>query len=221
MRCTGLSHLRLGCFIDLAPFHLASALRSLQTALPDVTITYHVDSFEGLLDGLINGQTDIAITYDLGMDAGFARQELFDSVPHALVPPDHPLAAAHSVTLADLEQEPLILSKEGLSAQHVLNLFRRKGLNPTVAHRAATLEIQRSLAAHGEGIAISYASPNNSMSYDNRKLTRLPILDKDAAEPVVLARHGTGPVETTLASAERVLFDALSETRPEVSCEDG
>jgi DNA-binding transcriptional LysR family regulator len=217
----GSSHLRLGCFIDLAPFHLASALRSLQTALPDVTITYHVDSFEGLLDGLINGQTDIAITYDLGMDAGYTRQELFDSVPHALVPPDHPLATAHNVTLADLELEPLILSKEGLSAQHVLNLFRRKGLNPTVAHRAATLEIQRSLAAYGEGIAISYASPNNSMSYDNRMLTRLPILDKGAAEPVVLARHGTGPVETTLASAERVLFDALSETRPEVSCEDG
>ena len=122
--------------------------------------------------------------------------------------------------IAGPQQADIDVKSNG-ATQHVLNLFRRKGLNPTVAHRAATLEIQRSLAAHGEGIAISYASPNNSTSYDNRTLLRLPILDKDAAEPVVLARHGTGPVEATLASAERILFDALSETRPEVSCEDG
>jgi len=215
----GSSVLRLGCFIDLAPFHLASALQCLRGALPDVTVSYQVDGFEGLLENLTNGQIDIAITYDLGMDAGFTRRKLFDSVPHALVSPDHRIAAKGQIRLADLEESPLILSKEGLSAQHVLTLFRREGLSPTVAHRAATLEIQRSLAAHGEGIAISYASPDTKVSYDNRKLARLPISDQHAAEAVVLARHGTGPVDSTVGSAERVLFECLSESSLKTSCE--
>lgn len=206
----GSSQLRLGCFVDLAPFHLASALHALKAVMPDVSVSYRVESFEGLQDCLIDGQIDIAITYDLGMDAGFVRQKLFDSVPCALVPPDHPLASAGTVSLARLANDPLILSKEGLSAQHVLTLFRQNGLHPTVAHRAATLEIQRSLAAHGEGIAISYASPSNALSYDAKPLVSLPITDKDAPEAVVLARHGTGPVDATVALAEQTLLDRLT-----------
>ncbi len=215
----GSSQLRLGCFVDLAPFLLASALHCLRNALPDTLVSYHVDSFEGLLDALVEGQVDIAMTYDLGMDAGFARQRLFDSVPRALVAPDHRLAVANNVALSDLQDDPLILSKEGLSAQHVLNLFRRNGLNPKVAHRAATLEIQRSLAAHGEGIAISYASPPNTFSYDRKELVSLPINNDDAAEAVVLARHGTGPVDATTGSAEAILFDYFSGPGPTASCE--
>lgn len=205
----GLEHLTVGCFVDLAPFHLAPALSCLHATLPDVSVSYAVEDFQGLLDSLVDGRIDLAITYDLGMDAGFVRQKLFDSVPQALLSPEHPLAGARQVTLTELANEPLILSTEGLSAQHILGLFRRHGLNPTVRHRAATLEIQRSLAAHDEGVAISYVSPKNELSYDNKSLASLPIADKDVAEAVVLARHGTGPVDATTKAAERALLDQM------------
>ncbi|WP_298849742.1 LysR family transcriptional regulator [uncultured Ruegeria sp.] len=204
------TQLRLGCFTDLAPFLLAPALQHLRNTFPSVAVTYVAGSFEGLLNGLIDGQVDIAITYDLTMDAGFARKKLFDSTPKALMSPDHPLATASNVTLAELESYPLILSAEGLSAQHILGLFRQNGLRPTVAHRAASLEIQRSLAAHGEGIGISYASPPSTFSYDKKRLVSVPITDQDAAESVVLARHGTGPADPIIDQAERVLSDKLN-----------
>jgi len=161
---TGKARLRLGCFVDLAPFVLARALRQLRVAMPDVAVSYRVDSFQGLISGMIDGRIDLALTYGLSMDASFSRQTLFNSTPHALVSPDHPLAAYRHACLADLAAHPLILSEEGLSAQHVLGLFRQIGKNPVVAHRAASLEIQRSLAAHGEGIAISYANPPAEIS---------------------------------------------------------
>ena len=206
---TGASRLRLGCFVDLAPFLLAKALHTLRDTLPDVVVTHGVESFEGLITGLTDGQFDLAVTYDLGMDAGFTRQRLFSSGPRALVAPDHPLAASHQASLTELEAYPLILSKEGLSAQHVLGLFRSRGLNPTVSHRAESLEIQRSLAAHGEGIGISYASPDSEFSYDHMPLVSLPIADPDATEAVVLARHGTGPTDSLIAAAERSLIECL------------
>lgn len=203
------TRIRLGCFLDLAPFHLAPALHQLRMALPEVKLTYAVEAFEDLLAGMIDGRIDLAITYDLGMDAGFERRKLFDSKPCAIVGHNHPLADAGQVSLADLERYPLILSKEGLSAQHILGLFHRKDLTPNVAHRAASLEIQRSLAAHDEGVGISYASPNNTLSYDGKQLVKLTISDPDTPEAVVLARHGTGPTDETIAIAEGVLANTL------------
>ncbi|WP_170553673.1 LysR family transcriptional regulator [Ruegeria atlantica] len=204
-RDVGKTRLRLGCFVDLAPFLLSRALRHLRVQMPDVAITYRVDSFEGLISGLIDGRIDLALTYGLSMDAGFTQQTLFTSTPHSLLAPDHPLAAHSDVSLQDLAAYQLILSEEGLSAQHVLGLFRQIGENPTVAHRAASLEIQRSLAAHGEGVAISYANPPTHTSYDGMPLLSLPVSDPFTAEPVVLARHGTGPSDTQIATAEQAL----------------
>ena len=204
------AQLRLGCFVDLAPFFLARAVRQLRSALPDLAVTYKVDGFEGLISGLIEGRIDLALTYGLSMDAAFHQQTLFTSLPHAIMAPSHPLAHAASVSLNDLAACPLILSNEGLSAQHVLGLFRQCALRPTVAHRAASLEIQRSLAAHQEGVAISYANPPSEFSYDGMPLISKRVSDEIAAEPVVLARHGTGPADANTANAEKVLSDLLT-----------
>ncbi|WP_120634340.1 LysR family transcriptional regulator [Ruegeria sp. EL01] len=205
----GASHIRLGMFTDLAPFHLAPALQQLRTALPEVAVSYRVEPFERLLSGLTDGQIDIAITYDLTMDEGFVRRKLFDNRPFALMSPAHPLACARQVTLAEIAPYPLILSTEGLSAQHILGLFRRNGLHPTVAHRAVSLDLQRSLAAHGEGIGVSYADASNGDSFGDKPLVSLPVTNPDASEAVVLAHHGAGPMDTTVEIAERVLSDCL------------
>lgn len=204
------ARLRVGCFVDLAPFLLARALRRLRVELPDVAVSYRVDSFQGLISGLVDGQIDLALTYGLSMDAAFTRHTLFSSTPNAVMSPDHALASRSNVSVRDLAAYPLILSQEGLSAQHVLGLFRQIGQNPTIAHRAASLEIQRSLAAHQEGIAISYANPPTEVSYDGMPLRSLPVSDSFAAEPVVLARHGTGPADPQTAAAERVLIDLMT-----------
>ena len=203
------AQLRLGCFVDLAPFLLAKALRPLRVTLPDLTVSYKVDGFEELITDLIDGRIDLALTYGLSMDAEFQQQTLFPSRPNAIMAPDHPLVRAPYVSLSELAAYPLILSNEGLSSQHVLGLFRQIGLRPSVAHRAATLEIQRSLAAHHEGVAISYATSPSDLSYDGMPLVSRRILDDIAAEPVVLARHGTGPTEPHIAQAEQILMEFL------------
>ncbi len=204
------AQLRLGCFTDLAPFVLAKALRHLRDALPDVAITYKVDDFENLVKGMTEGHIDLAITYGLTLDASFTKTELFLRRPHAFMPPDHAFADQTSVELQRLASLPLILSDEGLSAQHILGLFRQIDLHPLVVHRAASLEIQRSLAAHGEGVAISYADTPARISYDGLALSSVPITDQFAVEAVVLARHGTGPSHPQVSKAERALVSLMT-----------
>ncbi|SDD38612.1 LysR family transcriptional regulator [Ruegeria marina] len=197
--------LHLGCFSDLAPFLLAPALRALREAMPDVAVSFRAEGFEAIISGLLKGQVDLALTYDLGLDAGFHRESLFDSRPHAVMSTDHPLSRGAPPDLAALTGYPLILSDEGLSAQHMLGLFRTRGLNPVVAHRAATLELLRSLAAHGEGVGISYARPFHETSYDGMPLLCREIADPDLGESVILVRHGAGPVDGTTERAGQVL----------------
>ncbi|WP_164661845.1 LysR family transcriptional regulator [Tropicibacter sp. Alg240-R139] len=203
------TRLSLGCFSDLAPFLLAPALQRLRQAYPKVSVSYRAAAFEPLIGALLDGSIDIAVTYDLGLDAGFTRTTLFHQAPVAVLPPAHDLAGGKGISLRDLSVHPLILSDEGLSAQHMLGLFRRHGLSPVVAHRTQSLEIMRSLAAHGEGIGISYAAPFASHSYDGQPLAMVPIQDQDASEPVILTRHGTGPGDPIIDDAMGILKEAL------------
>ena len=205
----GLRRLGLGCFTDLAPFLLAPALKILRTALPDVQIDFHVDRFEQLISALSKSEIDLALSYDLGLDSSFNRNELGRVAPHALITPDHPFAAQTSVTLASLVDYPLILSQEGLSVQHMLSLFKSKGLVPRVAHRAASLELLRSLAANGEGIGISYSLPPGELSYDDKPLASVPISDLEAEEPIVLVSHIQAPPETLIGGAQAALATHL------------
>ena len=209
------TRLTLGCFSDLAPFLLAPALQTLRLAYPQVTVGYRAAAFEPLIGALLDGSIDIAVTYDLGLDAGFARTTLFHQDPVAVLSPDHELAQRGDISLRDLSAHPLILSNEGLSAQHMLGLFRRHGLSPVVAHRTQSQEIMRSLAAHDEGVGISYAAPYASHSYDGQPLAMVPIRDQDASEPVILARHGTGPGDPVVDGAMMILTEALMDRSPD------
>lgn len=188
LRAAGEGRLRLGVFQDLAPQWLPLALRALKRDCPDLQVTPFAADFARLGEDLREGRLDMAISYDLGLDASVTRSILAAAVPHAYVAPDHPLAQRDRLHLADLAREPLILFEEGLSIRHVLRLFQEQGLRPLVRHRVATLEIMRSLAAHGEGVGISYTHAPQGFAYDGTAVVARPIADSAAAEPVVLVR---------------------------------
>lgn len=212
--------LTLLCFADLAPFLLAPALKALRQALPEVEIRHHSCAFQPLIAALSAGEADLAITYDLGLDASFTRSELDRLAPHVLVPPQHPLAQRQSLTLAELADQPLVLSQEGLSVQHMLGLFRAQGLVPRIAHRAGSLELLRSLAANGEGVGISYSLPPGNISYDGKPLHAVPIRDRQAQEPVILASHASQPETSASARAHAVLLRVLRRDRSDLAQPD-
>lgn len=195
LRAAGAGRLRLGVFQDLAPQWLPMALRALKRDCPDLQVTPFAADFARLAEDLREGRLDMAISYDLGLDASVRRQALGDAVPHAYVAARHVLARRPQLRLADLATEPLILFEEGLSIRHMLRLFQEQGLRPLVRHRVATLEIMRSLAAHGEGVGISYTHAPQGFAYDGTPVVARPIIDPAAAEPVVLVQPALGAAE--------------------------
>jgi len=178
--------LRLALFEDLAPVCLAPLIAR-AAALPGLTLETRVLGFGALDAALRRGEADLALTWDLGLGPGVLRQVLARVPPHAVLPPDHPLAALPALRLSDLADQPLILADQGPSLAHLRALFTRAGIAPQVAHRTATLELMRSHAANGLGVGLSYTNPAGRIAPDGRPFVTRAIADA-GAEPVILAQ---------------------------------
>lgn len=131
--------------------------------------------FSALAQGLAEGRIDIAISYDIGFEGSFGRQNLKTVAPIVFVAPDHPLADLPCVDLHHLRGETLILSSEELSQGYIKRLYDQLNMMPTVGHTTASLELMRLLAAHGAGVGISYSNPPTAYSYDRLPLVTVPI----------------------------------------------
>jgi DNA-binding transcriptional LysR family regulator len=187
------SRVTLGILDELAPTWLAPILAELRLEFPETELQAVSGSFETLISALLSGQIDLGLTYDLGLDATFQRDLLVRATPWIWISPDDVLADRPTVSLRDIADRPLILSDQGLSIRHMLGLFQTIGVTPLVKHRAASIELLRSLAANGEGTGLSYTNPPGSVAYDGKPVTRIRISDQAAVEPIVLAYTGKQP----------------------------
>lgn len=182
---------RLAIFEDLAPAYLGPLLRRLREDAPDLRLEPMVLGFEDLAEALKAGKADLALTWDLGLGPAVDRQVLARVAPHAILAGDHPLAHRRAtVTLAALAKEPLVLTDQGLSLGHMRGLFAQAGLQPVIAHRVASLDLMRSLAANGIGIGLSYSRPHQRRSHDGMVFVAKPVTDA-GTEAIVLA-HAAG-----------------------------
>jgi DNA-binding transcriptional LysR family regulator len=194
--------LRLAVFEDLAASCLAPLLALATAEAPGLHLLPRLMGFEDLSLALSEGRADMALTWDLGLEGHIARQVVARIPPHAVLSPDHPLAAQDSLRLADLADQPLILTDQGLSVGHMRGLFARAGLSPQIAHRTATLDLMRSFAANGLGVGLSYTNPAARLSQDGQPLVTRRISDA-GAEPLVLAHllaHPPAPAMAKLAA---------------------
>jgi DNA-binding transcriptional LysR family regulator len=176
----------LGCFEDIAPWYLAPALNRLSNAFPDISFQGREGRFADIARDLAEGRMDIATSYDVGFAGPFRRRKIRDVAPVAFLAADHPLAQNQTVDLSDLAHDPLILFSEDLSEGYMRDLFERVQLAPVIQQKVASLEMMRSLAAHGVGVGISYSHPPNDISYDGKRLVTVPINTPEAKAEISL-----------------------------------
>jgi DNA-binding transcriptional LysR family regulator len=173
----------LGCFEDLAPHFAPGLTKAFCHRYPDVTVVARDETFETLGRRLGDAAIDLGLSYDLGLPSHFARILLHELRPHALLPAGHALADRTDVSLADLADYPLITTDQPHSWQHMLDLFRSRGLWPVADIATSSFELQRSMVANGFGVAVSYTRPHGDRSYDG-----LPLLCKPLSDPLPMQR---------------------------------
>lgn len=176
----------LGCFEDLAPFFAPALIRAFSERHPAVKIVVRDETFETLGRRLGDAAIDLGLTYDLSLPTHFARILLHELRPHALLSAGHALADQPSVSLADLAAYPLITTDQPHSWQHMLDLFRGRGLSPVADRATSSFELQRSMVANGFGVAVSYTRPHGDRSYDGLPLVCRPLSDPLPMQRIIL-----------------------------------
>lgn len=202
----------LGVYSTLGPRHAPRLIRAFTKLHPDVSITLIEDDLNGLEAGLRTGRIDLALVYDTGFGADLELTCLRTVPPHALVPPDHPLALAGAVALADLAAEPLVLINLPHSRAYFLSLFQIAGVTPRIAAETGSIEMLRAMVANGLGVGLLATDLAHDLAYDGGRVVRLDLTDRLPPSRIAIARAGALPPTATASAFLAFCAEAMERS---------
>jgi DNA-binding transcriptional LysR family regulator len=160
----------VGCFRTAAPFVLPGLLETFRALHPLVQLDFIEGPLPELESALMEGRCEVALVYDLDVSPGITCESLYETEPYALFAPEHPLAQAERVTLADLATHDLVLLDVPPSRPYLEGVFAHAGLTPQVRYIISGYELLRSLVARNLGYALLISRPYGDVSYEGRRL---------------------------------------------------
>ena len=184
----------LGCFSTLAPFYLPPLLASFATLHPAVSLDVMEGSQVDLRRALMDGTCELALTYDTDLGPGIAHSTIVSGHPQVLLPADHPLAQQHEVDLRDLRDERLILFSLEPTPSNNLKLLRDRGMEADIFYRSPSIEVVRSMVAHGLGYTVVVQHWPADLSVDGLPLASRAISGETPKFRVVAAWNETTPL---------------------------
>lgn len=137
-----------------------------------------------LVTKLERGEVDLAFAYNLHDYESLGTASLYDTYMHAIMHPDHALAAATTVRADNLASEPLLLMDLSPSTDDILGYFASLSLTPHIALRSPQFEFIRSLVARGAGYSLFIQRPRMATSYEGLPIKTLRVVPEP---PVVRA----------------------------------
>lgn len=165
--------LTVGCMLTLAPMIIPELCHSFMASFPRANLRQHEGHQEELIESLRRAKLDVALLYDLQVPKDINLEPLVDLPAHVLVSEIHPLAKRTTVSLRELEAEPLILLDLPLSREYFLAMFERDGLQPRIAARSAYPDVIRTMVANGYGYTLVNVRPRSELALDGRRVVRL------------------------------------------------
>jgi molybdate transport repressor ModE-like protein len=148
--------LHLGASSLVAGYILADLLARFRRAFPAVDVAAVEDSAEYLEHLLVNGELDVAVMVvaRLRERAALEAEIIEQSAYRVWLPLGHRLAAAQTVSLADIAAERQIVLTVDEIQETAAVFWRDHGLRPAIAFRTRSVEAVRSLVATGAGVAV-------------------------------------------------------------------
>ena len=192
--------LSVGVIPTVAAVDVPAALRDLRRRHPQVRVTLRAGSSDDLTAEVIDGRLDVAF---LGLPStarptGVRSHELARDRLVAVLAPDHPLAGAEDLGLADLAAEPFVDFPYGSAGRAQTDqAFARSGLSRDVAFEVTDAPLMAQVIRHG--LAIGFL-PSTYLQRAPELGGLVTATVKDAPSRVEYVVWGkAGPTPATLA----------------------
>ena len=160
---------------------------------------------------LEEGQLDVGVTLGFGEEEhpGFQRRLIGQEPVVVLLPEGHSLADRESLTLEDLESQPivhLLQEADPPGCSGVVRMFARYGLSPNLVRRVPDFDSLFLLVEAGEGLAVFPAY--RAATCGSARVKIVPLAGDGSMEDVFLVwnREALNPaLEVLLAEADAIL----------------
>ena len=110
---------------------------------------------------------------------GWRNGDIYETRLEVVLHPDHPLAARKSLSIRDLENEPLINYDSSPSTENTRRLFADAGLHPKLAYSLPQVVLVNAMVGRGLGYGLLMARPNNP----SMTLEGLPVAIRELEPP--------------------------------------
>ncbi|MFC7329130.1 LysR substrate-binding domain-containing protein [Marinactinospora rubrisoli] len=180
-------HIRLACMVTLVPFVMPDLLAELSANRPGLEVEVLELEAAAVSAALRSGTVEVAVTYDLGLGPGVAREVIAEAPPYVILPPGHRLAELSRVRLRDLADESMVLLDLPHSREYFRELLAAAGAQPRVAYRSHSVEAVRGMVARGLGFSLLNQRPVLDGTYGGGRVESRPIADDVPSLSVVVA----------------------------------
>lgn len=200
---SGLLH--IGCFRTLSMHVIPHLVEWFGIHHPQVELIFDEDNAQELQEKMLAGQLSACLLYEAQLEPGCRTILVQDHRRHAVLSPQHPLAAFEEVSLAQLAAFPAVLLDERPALERTLNEFYSRSLDPKVGIRTRSVQTVQNLVGRNVGYGLLMHS--TSTSPEGRPLVARKISDSVPRNALMLALppgHTTAAVQALVASLEEL-----------------
>jgi len=202
----------IGVIPTIAPYLLPRVMAAFAKKFPEVEMIVQEETTANLLKLLHGYEVDLAIvslpfeTEHLTIE-NLLTEELFLALPQA-----HPLVSKRIIKPSDLDQESMIVMKEGhCLGDQILSFCNRAKLRPKISFRSTQLETIQSLVCSGMGISLIPAMALQSGKKETPAYRSLG--DQKPLRSIVIARPKKRPLGRAVSEFIKTLFAANIRSR--------
>ena len=167
--------LKIGCLPYLTPRYLPAILAGFTRRHPDIEIDFIEDDQSELVQSLMTGEIEMALTYNLDLPNNVEVDVLYDLPPYVIVSDRHSLASRKRIDMKLLAAEPVILLDLPISRDYYRTVFNILKISPQIRYRSKSVEAVRGFVANGLGYSILNHRSETNLTYDGSRLAALEI----------------------------------------------
>ncbi len=203
--------LRVGLIPTVAPYLLPRVSRSLKQSLPRLRLMLLELQTEELLAQLRAGSLDLAIlALPFDQDA-LQTEPLYDEEFLVALPDDHPLAASAAISVADLDDQTLLLLEEGHCLRdQALEVCSRVSIREPQDFRATSLETLRQMVAAGIGVTLLPALAADAAASPDAGLAVRPFRSPRPSRTITAAWRATSARTATMQAVGATISEAVA-----------
>lgn len=198
-------HLTLGCVPTALYEYLPAIARHFRAAYPNIALTVREAHSMTISDGVLAGEIDAGLLWGASFPHPIVSMPIDGGSFLAAVPADHRLARLGIIKVADLANEPMVVTPRYASNHHhemILSGFRRKNLSPNIKYEIPTVLSQLGFIASGMAVGLM-----------------LPFARRLASDDVVFLEIDDNPFPYTLSFIhnDKILSNAVNCFRQTLS----